>query len=97
MVENQVATKPGINTLALTIIAVIVVAAIFGAFLSLLSPDFISSLSGGNYVSGGAIYDAIYVVLTIAADTLYLDAVASGKQPGSFCRLPHTGDIQQLS
>jgi uncharacterized membrane protein len=29
-------------------------------------------LSGANYVSGGAIYDAIYVVLTIAADALYL-------------------------
>jgi uncharacterized membrane protein len=72
MVENQVATKQGINILALTIIAIIVVAAILGAFLSLLSPDFISQLSGGNYVSGGAIYDAIYVVLTIAADALYL-------------------------
>jgi uncharacterized membrane protein len=72
MVENQVATKQGINTLALTIIAIIAVAAILGAFLSLLFPDFSNLLSGGNFVPGGVIYDAIYVVLTIAADALYL-------------------------
>lgn len=29
-------------------------------------------LSGTTYVSGGAIYDAIYVVLTLATDVLYL-------------------------
>jgi len=72
MVENQVATKQGINTLAVTIIVIIAVAAILGAFLSLLFPDFSILLSGGNYVPGGVIYDAIYVVLTIAADALYL-------------------------
>jgi uncharacterized membrane protein len=40
--------------------------------LSLVYPGCIGLISGGNYVSGGAIYDAIYIVLTIAADTLYL-------------------------
>jgi len=40
--------------------------------LSLLYPGFINLLSGGSYVSGGAVYDAIYVVLTLAAYALYL-------------------------
>jgi uncharacterized membrane protein len=39
--------------------------------LSLIYPDFIGLISL-NYVSGGAIYDAIYVMLTISADVLYL-------------------------
>jgi uncharacterized membrane protein len=60
------------NFLALILFVIIVTAAFFGAFLSLLYPGFISLLSGGNYVSGGAIYDAIYVILTLAADGLYL-------------------------
>jgi len=60
------------NFLALIIFVIIVAAAFFGAFLSLLYPSFISLLSGGTYVSGGAIYDAIYVILTLAADGLYL-------------------------
>ena len=72
MAESQVETKQGTNTLALTIIVMITVTAIFGAVLSLVYPGFISLFSGGTYVSGGAIYDAIYVVLTIAADALYL-------------------------
>jgi len=40
--------------------------------LSFFYPVFISSLSGGTYVSVGAIYDAIYVILTITTDVLYL-------------------------
>jgi len=72
MVSNQAVTKQGTNNLSLTIILVIVVTAFLGAVLSLLYPTFINLLSGGSYVSGGAIYDAIYVVLTIAADALYL-------------------------
>jgi len=46
--------------------------AFFGAVLSFFYPGFISLLSGVTYVSGGAIYDAIYVILTLAADALYL-------------------------
>jgi uncharacterized membrane protein len=71
MIEQQ-ETKQGANSLAQTIFAVIIVFAILGAALSFLYPGFLSLLSGGNYVSGGALYDAIYVVLTLAADALYL-------------------------
>ncbi len=72
MAENQTQTKKVPNSLALTIFITIVVVAFLGATLSLAYPGFISLLSGGTYVSGGAIYDAIFVVLTIAADALYL-------------------------
>jgi uncharacterized membrane protein len=71
MAENQ-ENNQGTNSLALTLMVLIVVAAVFSAVLSLVYPGFISLLSGGSYVSGGAIYDAIYVILTIAADMLYL-------------------------
>lgn len=60
------------NTLAFVLFIIIIVAAVFGVVLNLVYPDFINMLSGATYVSGGAIYDAIYVVLTMAADSLYL-------------------------
>jgi uncharacterized membrane protein len=72
MAQSPAETKQGTNSLALTIIAIIIVTAILGALLSFFYPNFISLLNGLNYVSGGAIYDAISVVLTIAADALYL-------------------------
>jgi uncharacterized membrane protein len=72
MAESQVENKQGFNSLALIIFLIIIVTAVSAAALSLAFPSFISLLSGGTYVSGGAIYDAIYVVLTIATDTLYL-------------------------
>jgi hypothetical protein len=65
-------TKQPVNTLAVTVFAVIIVTAILAAALSFLYPGFINMLSGSTYCSGGAIYDAIYVVLTIATDVLYL-------------------------
>ena len=60
------------NSLALTIIIIIIAAGILGTVLSLLYPSFINLISGGSYVSGGALYDAIYVTLTLATDALYL-------------------------
>jgi uncharacterized membrane protein len=67
MAENQ-----KINPFVLILFMLIVVVAVFGAALSFLYPDSISVLLGTTYVSGGAIYDAIYVVLALAANTLYL-------------------------
>jgi uncharacterized membrane protein len=72
MGESQVPNKAGTNPLAFILIIVIIFAAIFSVILSFVYPGFVSSLSGGAYVSNGSIYDAIYVVLTIATDTLYL-------------------------
>ena len=72
MAESQTEKKLGFNSLALILIIIIIFTAVSAAVLSLANPGFISLLSGGTYVSGGAIYDAIYVVLTLATDTLYL-------------------------
>ncbi len=71
MAESQLEKKSGLNSLALSLIIIIIVVGVFAAVLSLADPGFINLLSGGTDVSG-AIYDAIYVVLTIATDTLYL-------------------------
>src|SRR4030042_6531973 len=71
--EPQTTEKQqGISILSGAIILVIVVVAIAGAAVSLVYPEFITLLSGTNYVSGGALYDAIYVILTLATDALYL-------------------------
>jgi hypothetical protein len=72
MAERQVEKNPGTNILSLILIIVIIVVAVFSAYLSFVYPGFVGMLSGGTYVSGGAFYDAIYVMLTIAADALYL-------------------------
>ncbi len=71
MAESQ-GEKLGTNSLALQLIVLIIAAAIFFAVLSLVYPGFISLFSGPTYTSGGAVYDAIYVILTAAADVLYL-------------------------
>ena len=72
MAESPVEKKQGTNSLALILFIIIIVTAVFGVMLSLAYPQFINLLSGGTYVSGGAIYDAIYVLLTMATDALYL-------------------------
>ena len=72
MAESQALTKQGTSTLAVRVFVVILVTAILAAALSFLYPGFINMLSGATYTPGGAIYDAIYVVLTIATDVLYL-------------------------
>jgi len=72
MAQNSEKQIQGSNSLAIIIFVIIVSAAFLGAVITLLYPDFISLLSGGTYASGGAIYDAIYVILTLAADALYL-------------------------
>jgi uncharacterized membrane protein len=72
MAECTVEKKQGTNSLALIILIIITAAAVLGTVLSLAYPEFIYLISGGTYVSGGAIYDAIYVMLTIATNALYL-------------------------
>jgi uncharacterized membrane protein len=70
---QQAKEKPsGVSTLSLVLIILIVATAAVGAIISFVYPGFVSLLSGTTYISGGAIYDAIYVVLTLATDALYL-------------------------
>jgi uncharacterized membrane protein len=73
MAERQIEKTQDPNSLTLTIIAVLIAAAVLGAVLSFFYPGFSNLLSGGTYVSGGgAIYNSIYVVLTLVTDSLYL-------------------------
>ena len=73
MATSQSAKNERPNSLTLILIVILLVAAVFGAVLSFVYSGFSSLLSGGTYVSGGgAIYNAIYVVLTLVTDALYL-------------------------
>ena len=67
MVDCSLEKKQETNSLALILLIAIAVAAVCSVVLSLIYPDFINLLSGG-----GTIYNVIYVVLTVAADVLYL-------------------------
>jgi uncharacterized membrane protein len=70
--DKQTLEKPHGSMLSLVIIIVISAFAIAGAVLSLIYPDFIFMISGPTYVTGGALFDAIYVILTLATYALYL-------------------------
>ena len=70
--EQSIEKQAGISTLSLTLIILILITATIGAIASFVYPNFVNLLSGTTYVSGGAIYDAIYVILTLATDALYL-------------------------
>lgn len=70
--DKQTLDKPHGSMLSLVIIIVIAILAIAGAVLSLVYPDFIFLISGPTYVTGGALFDAIYVILTLATYALYL-------------------------
>lgn len=72
MAEDHEERKKAPNSLTLILIIIIFAAAIISAVLSLIYPGFVNLISGTAYNPGGAIYNAIYVVLTIAADVLYL-------------------------
>lgn len=74
--ETQTLEKLHGSRLSVAILVVIVVIAVVSAVISLLYPGFITLLSGANYVSGGALYDAIYVILTLATYALYLVGAA---------------------
>ena len=69
---KETTEKKNVNPIAVIILLIIVFGAATSAILSFIYPNIIISLSGENYVSGGAIYDAIYVAFTIATNTLYI-------------------------
>src|SRR5512135_2634273 len=71
MTERQVEKNP-VSSLALFLIIVIIVIAVLSAYLGFVYPGLAGMLSGSTYTPGGVIYDAMYIVLTIAADALYI-------------------------
>lgn len=72
MPNGSIEHKKGINSLAMAITVIIIITAILSSVLTYVYPDIVISLSPTNYISGGLIYDAIYVMLTLATDALYI-------------------------
>ena len=74
MAECPVEKKQGSSSLTIAIIIVIAITAVIGTFLSLRSTEFVYLLlpGGTTYVFGGAIYELIFVLLTLATDVLYI-------------------------
>jgi len=62
------------NTVTGVLIATIVIFSVLGAAASYLDKDFVFLFQPGGvaYTPGGAVYEAIYVLLTMATDVLYL-------------------------
>jgi uncharacterized membrane protein len=74
MTECTLPTKKGMDHLTLTIIVILLVFTIVGTYLSLTIPDFATLFLPGDvpYTPGGAVYEIVYVLLTIATDILYI-------------------------
>jgi uncharacterized membrane protein len=76
MTETSKPTINGTNPLTVVILVAIVIMAAISVFLNLVVPDFGKTLLSGDaikvYAAGGSIYEAIFVILTIAADVLYI-------------------------
>jgi uncharacterized membrane protein len=66
--------KKGTHPLTVMLLASIAILALLGAFFSMRSSDLVKEfLPGGvEYVPGGAAYEIIFILLTIATDVLYL-------------------------
>jgi hypothetical protein len=70
--EIKTGSKP--NQVTLAILFLIIVVSGVGGLISLIDPSFVYVLlpGGTDYVLGGTIYEAVYVILTLATDALYL-------------------------
>ena len=66
--------KKGIDFLTVTILLGLVIIAVLATFFSLTYIEFGRVFLPGDieYVSGGIVYEAIFILLTIATDVLYL-------------------------
>jgi uncharacterized membrane protein len=74
MAENQVESNKAVSSLTVTVVFIVVLAAVIGAVLTLINPEFVFTLlpGGTTYTLGGSIYAVVYVILTLATDVLYL-------------------------
>jgi uncharacterized membrane protein len=74
MATCPVEKKKGTSSLTVAIIIVIAIVGIIGTYLSLRSTEFVYTLlpGGTEYVFGGAIYELVFVLLTLTTDVLYL-------------------------
>ncbi len=76
MAEALERKKSEINSLAIIVVLVVLVASVVAALLTIIYPNlvfaFLSGSSAKEYIIGGTAYEAIYVVLTLVTDVLYL-------------------------
>jgi hypothetical protein len=74
MSEGQVESKKPVSSLTVAVVLIVVLAAIIGAVLTLINPNFVFTLLPGgiSYTVGGSIYEIVYVILTLTTDVLYL-------------------------
>jgi uncharacterized membrane protein len=74
MTECALPREKGTDRLTVAILLSLLAVTIVGTYLSLRISDFGTLFLPGDvaYTPGGAIYEVIYVLLTIAADVLYL-------------------------
>ena len=74
MTECSLPTKKGADPLTVAIIGALAIVSIIGAFFSLTVKDFgkLFLPGGATYAQGGAVYEVIFVLLTIATDILYI-------------------------
>jgi uncharacterized membrane protein len=76
MTESPHPTKKEANPLTIAILAVIAISAAVVILLSLVDTEFGKALLSGDaikqYVPGGIVFELIFIILTIAADVLYL-------------------------
>jgi uncharacterized membrane protein len=72
-VENKKGQRP-LSLVTLAILFLIIGVSVVGGIISLVDPRFVYVLlpGGTDYVLGGAIYEAVYVILTLATAALYL-------------------------
>jgi len=70
--------EKGLNTLTAGLLVVIIASAVLGVAVTVINPDFVFELQPGvrqdeqPYLPGGLVYEAIYIILTMATNILYL-------------------------
>ncbi len=70
--------EKGLSKLTAVLLIVIVASAILGVAVTIINPGFVFELQPGvregeqAYVPGGLVYEAIYIMLTMATNILYL-------------------------
>lgn len=74
MTECVVPAKKGVDALTVIILVMIALVTIFAIFLSLTNAEFGKIFLPGDaeYIAGGVAYEAIFILLTIATNMLYV-------------------------
>jgi uncharacterized membrane protein len=80
MAESPEKKTRKIDSLALAVVLIVIIAGLIASLLVLFDPNVVYSLLPGaslsSYIIGGTAYEIIYVVLTTVTDVLYLFGAA---------------------